>query len=87
MRGPELRRAIRHTDVDTILASADLLGRDIAHELEQLLARAGARTTGAQLFLPDAPFLRRVWLAGAADPPPWATRVPVFADLARRRRW
>ena len=30
MRGPELQRAIRHADVDTLLAPPDLLGRDIA---------------------------------------------------------
>ena len=42
-RGPELRRAIRHADVDTILASADLLGRDIATELEAPVARVAHR--------------------------------------------
>lgn len=81
MRGPELHRAIRHTDVDTILASSDLLGRDIAQELVYLWPQL-ERTTGAQLFIPDAPFLRRVYLSGATDPPPWVTPVPVFTDLA-----
>ena len=76
IRGPELRRAIRHADVDTIVAPATLLGRDIATELEALWPELRS-ATDAQLFLPDAPFLRRVWLAGAADPRPWVTAVPV----------
>ena len=48
--------------------------------------RSYAARPNAQLFLPDAPFLRRVWLAGATDPRPWVTAVPVVCRPGRGLR-
>ncbi len=84
LRGPELGRAIRHVDVDTLLAPATLLGRDTATMLEDLFADLRG-ATDAQLFLPDAPFLRHVWLTGAVSPRPWVTACPSFVDLPDER--
>jgi acyl-CoA synthetase (AMP-forming)/AMP-acid ligase II len=80
LRGPELRRAIRHADVDTLIAPSVLLGRDVQDVLEDVLP--GLRTaTGAQLFLRAAPFLRRIWLTGTADRP-WVTPTPDLGALS-----
>jgi hypothetical protein len=84
LRGPELRRAIRHVDVDTLVAPATLLGRDTTTMLEDLFPELRS-ATDAQLFLPDAPFLRHVWLTGAASPSPWVTGCPSFVDLPDER--
>jgi acyl-CoA synthetase (AMP-forming)/AMP-acid ligase II len=84
LRGPELSRAIRHVDVDTLVAPATLLGRDTATMLEDLFPELRT-ATDAQLFLRDAPFLRHVWLTGAASSRPWVTACPSFVDLPDER--
>jgi acyl-CoA synthetase (AMP-forming)/AMP-acid ligase II len=70
LRGDELRRAIVDTDIELLLAPADLLGRRIGDELEDLWPelRASAAT---HLSLRNAPALRHVWLHG--DERAWAT--------------
>src|SRR6202008_4413869 len=74
LRGPELRRGIRHADVDTLVAPRVLLGRDLQDGFEEVLP--GLRdATDPQLFLPSVPYLRRIWVTGPADRP-WATAPP-----------
>src|SRR5262245_24984277 len=64
-RGPELRSAIRHADVDTLLAPATLLGRELEDELEAVLPGL-AEAAGPDLLLPAAPYLRHVWVLGGS---------------------
>jgi acyl-CoA synthetase (AMP-forming)/AMP-acid ligase II len=78
-RGPELRRALRHVDVDSLIAPGVFLGRDLRNELEGILPEL-RRATGDQLFLHDMPYLRRIWLVGASDRP-WVTDLPALAEL------
>jgi acyl-CoA synthetase (AMP-forming)/AMP-acid ligase II len=79
LRGPELRRAIRHADVHLVVAPRMLLGQDTQDLLEATWPEL-ATTPAPELFLREAPYLRRVWLCGDVDRP-WATGTPVFADL------
>jgi acyl-CoA synthetase (AMP-forming)/AMP-acid ligase II len=79
LRGPELRRAIRHADVHLVVAPRMLLGQD-TQELFEATWPELVTTPAPELFLREAPYLRRVWLCGDVDRP-WATRTPVFADL------
>jgi acyl-CoA synthetase (AMP-forming)/AMP-acid ligase II len=64
LRGPELRRAVHHTDIDTLLAPASLLERDLPAELEQIWPGLAVHSS-PPLFLEDAPFLRRIHLFGS----------------------
>ena len=78
-RGPELRRAVRHADLDTLLAARSIAG----HDTEQLLAAAWEELGEAadqDLCLTEAPYLRRIWLVGDATAP-WATPVPALDQL------
>jgi acyl-CoA synthetase (AMP-forming)/AMP-acid ligase II len=72
---PELARAIRHTDVHTLLMGPTFAGHD-------LVARVGAALDidHAPLRLEDTPYLRSVHVAGP-DVPPWATSLPTSPDL------
>jgi len=60
LRGPELRRAVRHADMHMLIAT------QTSHELLESMQ-------GSDLFLTDAPYLRHVWmcpeLAGLDDEP------------------
>lgn len=80
LRGPELSRAVRHVDVDLLIAPRTLLDRDMQLVLESTWP--ALRTEGAgPMFMGDAPCLRGIWLVGATDRP-WATSVPPFAESA-----
>ena len=62
----ELRRTLRHADVDTLLVPATMLGQDNLAFIEQ--AVAGLATAGAgPLHLTSAPYLRTVMVSGAND--------------------
>jgi acyl-CoA synthetase (AMP-forming)/AMP-acid ligase II len=79
LRGPELRRSVRHADVHLLVAPRTLLG----HDAQDLLEATWSELVGSQapeLFLREAPYLRRLWLCGDVDRP-WATGTPVFADI------
>jgi acyl-CoA synthetase (AMP-forming)/AMP-acid ligase II len=58
LRGPEMRRALRHGDVELLLAAPAALDATWPE-----LAAAGT----PPLFLEDAPYLRDVWVAGSFD--------------------
>ena len=80
LRPPELARAVRHADLDTLIAPRALLGQDLEEQFEIAWPELRhSRHTG--LYLTDAPYLRRIWLVGGADRP-WATATPELVDLA-----
>jgi acyl-CoA synthetase (AMP-forming)/AMP-acid ligase II len=80
LQAPELRRAVRFADVDTLLVPADLRGRDTRDLLEGTWPElAGA--TGSTLFLTAAPYLRHVWALGGPGGRPWLTEAPDVAAL------
>jgi acyl-CoA synthetase (AMP-forming)/AMP-acid ligase II len=66
LRGPELRRTVRHTDVHTLMAPSVLLGRDIAGEVQESWPDLDL-SSGGPLFTAGAPFLRRVLLTTGDD--------------------
>ena len=80
LRPPELGRAVRHTDLDTLLAPRSLLGQDIEEQFEVTWPEL-RRSASTDLYLSDAPYLRRIWLVGGSNRP-WASAVPKLGDLA-----
>jgi acyl-CoA synthetase (AMP-forming)/AMP-acid ligase II len=75
LRGPELRRTVRHADVGTLIAPRTLLGRDLEAEFKELWPELEAGERGPH-FIADAPFLRDVWLLdGTDDVPPISDEV------------
>jgi acyl-CoA synthetase (AMP-forming)/AMP-acid ligase II len=81
LRGPELQRAVRHADVDTLVAPAELSGRDLQAEFEAVWPELQSAST-APLFLRDAPSLRRVVVVGGGERA-WATAIDHFDALQR----
>ena len=80
LRPPELARAVRHADLDTLIAPRSLLGQDLEEQFEITWPELRPHRT-AGLYLTEAPYLRRIWLVGGADRP-WAITTPQFGDLA-----
>jgi acyl-CoA synthetase (AMP-forming)/AMP-acid ligase II len=80
LRPPELARAVRHADLDTLIAPRRLLGEDLESQFEITWPELRRSRDGSHLFLADAPYLRRIWLVGEVDRP-WATATPRFGDL------
>ena len=79
LRSPELARAVRHADLDTLIAPRVLLGEDVQEQFERTWPELPHRHD-PHLFLSRAPYLRGIWLVGGADRH-WATRLPAFSDL------
>ena len=79
LRPPELGRAVRHADLDTLIAQRSLLGQDLEEQFEITWPEL-RRSQSSGLYLTDAPYLRRIWLVGGADRP-WATATPELGDL------
>ncbi len=80
-RGNELRVAVRHADVDTLLSGAMTAGRRTAEVLEETWPELSA-SAGEPLQLTDAPNLRRVWIAGE-NQRAWATPMAPFHESPR----
>jgi acyl-CoA synthetase (AMP-forming)/AMP-acid ligase II len=80
LRPPELARAVRHADLDTLMAPRRLLGEDLQAQFEAAWPELRHSLDGSLLCLADAPYLRQVWLAGEVDRT-WATPTPEFGDL------
>jgi acyl-CoA synthetase (AMP-forming)/AMP-acid ligase II len=77
----ELQTVLRIGDVSLLLAAPTMLGRDLQPFLEDAipgLADADPGAAGA-LFLPELPYLRKVWLTGPTDRR-WATTVALTDD-------
>lgn len=66
----ELRKSLRHGDVDTLLVPARLLGVDQEKYLESSVPGLDAHTAGP-IQSPDMPYLRSIWVSGGATRP-WA---------------
>jgi acyl-CoA synthetase (AMP-forming)/AMP-acid ligase II len=80
LRSPELGRAVRHADLDMLLAPRTLLGQDLEQQFEITWPELW-RAQSSSLYLTEAPYLRRIWLVGGADRQ-WATATPELRDLA-----
>lgn len=74
LRGPEIHRVVRLADVDTLVVSHPLLGRDMEAELETIWPELPS-APAPPLFLTDVPYLRHIWLDGAVTRR-WATPIP-----------
>ncbi len=84
-RARELAFALRHADVDTLLACDRFLGHDYLARLEEC-APGLSGSSHEPLALPELPLLRRVLVFGACDRS-WAREGPArLAALARERR-
>ena len=73
-QAPEIAWALRHNDIDTLLISARYLRADYIERLERALPGLAEHKT-TELYLPDAPFLRRIVVWGECDRP-WALKGP-----------
>jgi len=78
LRPPELGRAVRHADLHTLLAPRFLLGQDLEEQFEVTWPELRCAWSN-DLYLTEAPYLRRISLVGGTDSP-WATATPEFAD-------
>jgi acyl-CoA synthetase (AMP-forming)/AMP-acid ligase II len=84
LRSPELHRAVRHADLHAVIAPRVLLGRDTGELVESTWAELAA-TAGPELFLAQAPYLRRIWICGRNDRR-WVTPIPEFSELQDESR-
>lgn len=80
-RPPELAHMLRATEVDTLLGAASYLRNDYAAMLETALPSLAGSDGAGRLVLPEAPWLRAIWLWGD-DPPAWAHRGPMATELS-----
>lgn len=80
----ELRKMLKIGDVDTLLAPARMFGGDHETWLERALEGTSSHRPGERLRLPEAPFLRAIWLDGEPRSP-WATPLPSAADEVGER--
>ena len=77
-RASELRTATRLGDVHTLLAPSHMLGRDLQPFFEEAFPGLTSQG-GRQLFLPELPFLRAIWMWGDVDRS-WARPVSLAPD-------
>lgn len=78
-KAPELRRVIRHADLQVLLTVGELLGIDELDRLEEAVPGL-ADQPHEHLLIPSHPYLRSVWTWGV-PPRPWCGDL---ADLAGR---
>jgi acyl-CoA synthetase (AMP-forming)/AMP-acid ligase II len=78
-KAPELRRTLRHSDAAMLLTVGGHLGHDYLERLEQAVPDL-VDQPHERLLTPSHPFLRSIWVWGAA-PRPWCGAV---ADLTVR---
>jgi acyl-CoA synthetase (AMP-forming)/AMP-acid ligase II len=79
----ELRTVLRMGDVAILLSGPTMLGKDMAAFLEDA-APGLSGCPSPELFLPDLPYLRSVWISGETDRR-WATQMsfdPSDEDVA-----
>ncbi len=70
--GPELARALRHTDVHAVLMAGSFAGHSLTARLEAGLPELAE--SGADLHLEGAPFLR--WVSVEGETPRWSRELP-----------
>jgi acyl-CoA synthetase (AMP-forming)/AMP-acid ligase II len=59
---PELAQIVRHSDVEVLLAARRYVGRDYGEAIARALPSLAMARDRRRLRLPEAPFLRSVWL-------------------------
>ena len=65
-RPAEIRRALRLSDTELLLAPRHLFGRDYGQDLEEAID--GLEDAGPELYrLPAMPYLRSIWLSGPSE--------------------
>lgn len=74
----ELGRVIFLGDVDVLITSRRVAGKDVEKVLDEALPGLGS-AGGRSLRLREAPYLRRVWMHGDATRP-WAEPFDLFAE-------
>ena len=77
-RPAEIRQVLRIGDIDTLITARWVLGHDMQQMLEASVPGL-AESSGRQLYLADAPFLRAVWITGDTDAS-WATSIEFGAE-------
>ena len=70
----ELAHVLRHSDTQVLLATRHFMGRDYSDKIAQALPSLASAPNRRALRIPEAPFLRTVWLddAGGVD---WAGEI------------
>jgi acyl-CoA synthetase (AMP-forming)/AMP-acid ligase II len=76
--GPELARALRHTDVHAVLMAGAFAGESLAARLAAGLP--GLAESGPELYLEAAPHLR--WVCVDEDQPRWSRKLPSPASAS-----
>jgi acyl-CoA synthetase (AMP-forming)/AMP-acid ligase II len=79
-RPSEIRKVLRIGDVDTLITSPVVLGKDLSEMLEDSVPGL-ADASEPPLYLASTPSLRRVWMTGPTDRA-WATTVDLEAEQA-----
>jgi acyl-CoA synthetase (AMP-forming)/AMP-acid ligase II len=74
----ELRKSVRHGDVDLLIVPITLFGEDHVSFVERAFPLLG---DSPNLFMDDVPFLRSIWFVGEVDRP-WATSIDLDDDDA-----
>jgi acyl-CoA synthetase (AMP-forming)/AMP-acid ligase II len=62
---PELAHIVRHSDIQVLLAARRYVGRDYGETIARALPSLAATRDRDRLRLPEAPFLRSIWLDDA----------------------
>ena len=74
----ELRTVLGIGDVAVLLCPPTLLDKDVGAFMEAAVP-ALASQNGTQLFVPELPYLRSIWVTGPTDRP-WARPLPMMGD-------
>jgi acyl-CoA synthetase (AMP-forming)/AMP-acid ligase II len=81
--GAELRRLLRHTDVQVVLMGQTVAGRDLVQRVQDALP--GMTEDGPAIVQPAAPYLRRIHVWPSCErswASPWPRRAESVASLA-----
>jgi acyl-CoA synthetase (AMP-forming)/AMP-acid ligase II len=80
----ELRKAVVHGDVDTLIVPRQLQGVSHVPRVEQAFPSLAGQSADGRLLLAEAPFLRSILVGGQheAGDPPWVGSIDLSADGA-----
>ncbi len=81
---PELRRMLRMGDVAVLLAPARLLGIDVCRYLEEVVPGLSDQAGDRPLLVDELPYLRSIWMVGAASIP-WARAISLVDPQVDQR--
>jgi len=74
----ELRTVLRIGDVAVLISGPTMLGKDMASFLEDTVPGL-AEASGPELFLPETPYLRSIWISGETNRS-WAHKMSFAVD-------